>query len=137
LGKEGDEYMSRLVKGIFLIMFLVITFTMVFTTTVKAATFGEMQQKANSFISAGKEKSGDIAYSEVTKEFVGLGQILTTVGAAVMVAVVTFMGIKYLTAGPEAQAKLKVQLIGVIVAGVVIFGAYTIWSIVVNIAETF
>lgn len=67
----------------------------------------------------------------------GLGQILTTIGAGVMVAVITYMGIKYLTSGPEAQAKLKTQLIGVVVSGVVIFGAYTIWSIVVKIAETF
>lgn len=129
--------MSKLVKGIILVMFIMITSTMLFTTTVKAASFKDMQDKANSFITAGKEKAGDINYSEVTDEFVSLGQILTTIGAAVMVAVVTFMGIKYLTAGPEAQAKLKVQLIGVVVAGVVIFGAYTIWSIVVNVAETF
>lgn len=129
--------MNRLVKGIILIMVLMVTFTMLFTTTVKAETFGEMQEKASAFISAGQAKAGDIQYSQVTEEFVGLGQILTTIGAAIMVAVVTFMGIKYLTAGPEAQAKLKVQLIGVVVAGVVIFGAYTIWSIVVNVAETF
>lgn len=129
--------MNKLVKEIILIMFLMITFTMLCTTTVKAATFGEMQQQAASFIDKGKQNAGDINYSGVTQEFVGLGQILTTIGAAVMVGVVTFMGIRYLTAGPEAQAKLKTQLIGVVVAGVVIFGAYTIWSIVVNVAETF
>ncbi len=129
--------MNRLVKGIILIMFLMVTFTMLCTTTVKAATFGEMQQQAASFIEAGKNNAGDVNYSEVTKEFVGLGQILTTIGAGVMVAVITYMGIKYLTSGPEAQAKLKTQLIGVVVAGVVIFGAYTIWTIVVKVAETF
>ena len=59
------------------------------------------------------------------------------VGAGVLVAVTTYMGIKYLTAGPEAQAKLKVQLIGVVVSGVVIFGAYGIWKTVVNIASKF
>ena len=59
------------------------------------------------------------------------------IGVGVMVAVTTYMGIKYLTAGPEAQAKLKVQLIGVVVSGVVIFGAYGIWSIVLKMAAKF
>ena len=54
-----------------------------------------------------------------------------------MVAVTTYMGIKYLTAGPEAQAKLKTQLIGVVVSGIVIFGAYGIWSMVIKIASQF
>ena len=54
-----------------------------------------------------------------------------------MVAVTAYMGIKYLTAGPEAQAKLKTQLVGVVVSGMVIFGAYFIWSIVLKIAATF
>ena len=57
------------------------------------------------------------------------------IGAGVMVSIATYMGIKYLTAGPDAQAKLKEQLIGVVVSGVVIFGAYFIWSTVINIAS--
>ncbi len=75
--------------------------------------------------------------SEITDNFVGLGQILTMIGAGVMVAVTTYMGIKYLTAGPEAQGKLKTQLIGLVVSGVVIFGAYSIWKLVINIAQNF
>lgn len=72
---------------------------------------------------------------DVTKDFKSLGQILTMIGAGVMVSIATYMGIKYLTAGPDAQAKLKEQLIGVVVSGVVIFGAYFIWSTVINIAS--
>lgn len=75
--------------------------------------------------------------SKILENFVGLGQILTMVGAGVMVGVTTYMGIKYLTAGPEAQGKLKIQLIGLVVAGVVIFGAYSIWKLVINIAQGF
>lgn len=102
-----------------------------------ATTLGSMTKSANDFISIGKNNASNISYDKITEEFAGLGQILTTIGAGVMVAVVTYMGIKYLTSGPEAQAKLKVQLIGVVVSGVVIFGSYTIWKIVVQVAETF
>lgn len=96
-----------------------------------------MTEDANEFITQGSNNIGSIDYDKITTQFAGLGSILTTIGAGVMVAVVTYMGIKYLISGPEAQAKLKVQLIGVVVSGVVIFGAYTIWKIVVSVAQTF
>lgn len=96
----------------------------------------KMETQADTFLQTGAEQS-NISTSNIAKEFSGLGQILTMIGAGVMVAVTTYMGIKYLTAGPEAQAKLKTQLIGVVVSGVVIFGAYGIWSIVIKIASQF
>ena len=58
------------------------------------------------------------------------------IGAGVLVAVITLMGIRYLTATPDKQAALKEQLIGVVVAGIVIFGAYGIWKIVGNILNS-
>ena len=95
-----------------------------------------METQAENFLTTGADQS-NIDTSNIAKEFSGLGQILTMIGAGVMVAVTTYMGIKYLTAGPEAQAKLKTQLIGVVVSGVVIFGAYGIWKLVIEIASTF
>ena len=104
--------------------------------SVKAISLTEMEGKAKNFINQGSNQT-NINYNNVTAEFKSLGQILTMIGAGVMVAVTSYMGIKYLTAGPEAQAKLKTQLIGVVVSGMVIFGAYFIWSIVLRIAATF
>ena len=96
----------------------------------------KMETQAKNFLSEGANQS-NISTTNIAKEFSGLGQILTMIGAGVMVAVTTYMGIKYLTAGPEAQAKLKTQLIGIVVSGVVIFGAYGIWSMVIKIASQF
>lgn len=98
-----------------------------------------METQASSFLSTGKTQadSKGITIGNITSNFVGIGKILTMIGAGVMVAVTTFMGIKYLTASPEGQAKLKQQLIGVFVSGVVIFGAYYIWSIVLKIVSQF
>ena len=103
---------------------------------VNALSLSEMEKKADNFINTGASQQ-NINYNNVTNEFKDLGNILTMIGAGVMVAVTAYMGIKYLTAGPEAQAKLKTQLIGVVVSGMVIFGAYFIWSIVLRIAATF
>ncbi len=103
-----------------------------------SSLLSNMESQAKNFIDKGsKAAEGNINYTNIANEFKGLGQILTMIGAGVMVAVTTYMGIKYLTAGPEAQAKLKVQLIGVVVSGMVIFGAYSIWKLVMQVASQF
>lgn len=126
-----NKVLRKILIAVILLYVLVSAFS-----NVKAITLKEMQDKANNFINAGASNQ-NIDYNNVTKEFSDLGQILTMIGAGVMVGVTTYMGIKYLTAGPEAQAKLKVQLIGVVVSGMVIFGSYYIWRTVLKIAATF
>lgn len=128
---------KMLIKIIFILMAIYVVISNIYM--VEATTLTEMEKQANDFINKGKEQASNsgIEPGDIAKNFVGIGQILTMVGAGVLVAVTTYMGIKYLTSGPEAQAKLKIQLIGIVVSGMVIFGAYTIWSIVVDIASQF
>ena len=40
------------------------------------------------------------------------------------------MAVKWITATPDKQAKLKQQLVGLVIAVVVIFGAVGIWNLV-------
>lgn len=103
-----------------------------------ASLLEKMENDASSFIAAGQSAAGEaqISAGDIAGNFQGLGQILTLIGAGVMVIVTTYMGIKYLTAGPEAQAKLKVQLVGIVVSGMVIFGAFYIWQLVINVASS-
>ena len=96
-----------------------------------------MQSETNDFMTHGKDGSGDIDGDGIFKDLADMGSILTTIGAGVLVAATLYMGIKYMTASPEAQAKLKQQLIGLVVSGFVIFGSYAIWKIVVTIVEKF
>ena len=79
----------------------------------------KMETQAKNFLSEGSNQS-NISTTNIAKEFSGLGQILTMIGAGVMVAVTTYMGIKYFISSPEEQAKLKQQTIGLVVAAVVI-----------------
>ena len=125
---------SLLIISLFL---LIINIVIANTYEVEALTLKEMQEKTEEFLTTGKEESGSIETDGIFDDLVGMGSILTTIGAGVMVAVTLYMGIRFITATPEAQAKLKQQLIGLVVAGFVIFGAYFIWKIVINIVEKF
>ena len=73
----------------------------------------------------------------VMDEFVPVGQILFVVANAVIVVVVAIMGIKWIIANPEQQAKLKHQLIGLVFSIFVIYGAVGIWSLVSGIMKGF
>lgn len=85
------------------------------------------------FINRGKAQAGINGLNQgdlnkVGKEFVEIAKILRYIGAGMLVALTGYMGIKYMTAPPEQQGKLKQQLIGLLVSAIVIFGAYFIWS---------
>lgn len=47
----------------------------------------------------------------------------------------TIIGIQFIVASAEDKAKLKEALVPYIVGCIVIFGAFTIWSIVVNLGQ--
>lgn len=120
----------------FMMVTVILNVLSIFNYRVEATTYTEMMDQASGFIQKG-EQEANISIDGITSEFKVLGQILTMIGAGVLVAVTTYMGIKYLTAGPDAQAKLKQQLVGVIVSAIVIFGAYGIWKTVGSIVMTF
>lgn len=130
----------KTIKRIFSILCLILIIINIFNINlykVEALTLSEMQKETNEFMTKGQTGSKGIEGDGIFKDLADMGSILTTIGAGVLVAATLYMGIKYMTASPEAQAKLKQQLIGLVVSGFVIFGSYAIWKIVVTIVEKF
>ena len=113
-----------------LIIMVVMVVILSISNSVQALTLSEMSGKISTFKSNG---TTTISTGEITTQFADLARILTTIGAGVLVIVITYMGIKYFISSPEEQAKLKGQLIGVVVSAVVIFGAVSIWELAINI----
>lgn len=96
-----------------------------------------MESNATFMSKAKKLTSGEpqIAINQVTDELIPIGQILTYVGAGVIVAVTAYLGVQYITSPPDKQGALKEKLIGVVASGVVIFGSVKIWHFVVNMVK--
>lgn len=99
----------------------------------KVSTFDQMKTSINNFLNKGKGGGTGIDDSTLKSVVNPVANILTAIGIAVLVAVTMIMGIKYMFATPEEAAKLKQQLIGLVVSGVVIFGAVAIWKIVYTV----
>ena len=125
--------MKNVLKRIISILIVTVCLIGVFSieNRVNAVSLTEMAKDIEDFKKAGDKLT--VNTGEMEKEFAGLGKILTTIGAGVLLIVITYMGIKYFISSPEEQAKLKGQLIGVVVSAVVIFGAYSIWKMAVSI----
>lgn len=125
--------MKNVLKRIISILIVTVCLIGIFSieSHVSAVSLSDMASDIETFKSKGEALSVDTTQME--KEFAGLGKILTTIGAGVLLIVITYMGIKYFISTPEEQAKLKGQLIGVVVSAVVIFGAYSIWKMAVSI----
>ena len=129
-------------KSTFFVMNLLIALAIIFipVTTFAAdevKTWDDLVQEADTFINKGKEKD-IINSSDVATTIMPIAQALVAVAAGVLVVVTCIMGVKYATAtSPETQAKLKKQLIGLVVSIVVVFGALAIWTIVYNFMKDF
>ena len=70
-----------------------------------------------------------VSEEQITEIAVRIGQILITAAAIIFPIIILILGIKYFMAGPDEKGRLKTQLIGIITAVAITFGAYTIWKI--------
>lgn len=121
--------MKNKLKITIIFMLLIMT---ILSVSAYAVNFGQ----ADDFINQGKNSEDGIKdLTEIGKEFSTIGNILTYIGAGVLVGATAYMGILYMVSPPERQAKLKQQAIGLVVSAIVIFGAYAIWNIVVSFLD--
>ena len=112
-------------------IFLTLTILIFATSITSYATdWSTIQGQADTFINNGGNGQN---IGNVNELIQGIGNILTTVGVVIVLAGLLIIGIKYMVATPEEAAKLKTKLVGLAVSGVVIIGAYGIWTLAFNI----
>ncbi len=128
--------MNKKLNSLFKIGLLTIAFfSVIGLNCCKAGFLGDMSKAIADFQNQGKNSTENVNITNVVGELVSVGQALTFIGTGVLVGVTAFMGIKFLTSGPQEQAKIKEQLLGLLVAGFVIFGAYFIWKAIIDIVS--
>ena len=124
--------MKNISKNKFKILFFWI-FALSIVLFLNNASYGVDFSQVDGFLEHGRDNPAIDDLSQIGTEFSELGNLLRYVGAGIMVGAMGYMGILYMVSSPEKQAKLKQQLIGLVVAGVVIFGGYFIWETIVDL----
>ena len=122
------------VKKIFVILFMISIISLFVNPVIMAdeKSFTDVITEADSWLKKG-DTSSDIDTGSIATKIKPIAQALTVIGTGVVLCVAVIMGIKWLTAKPDEQAKLKQQSVGLFVAAIVITGSYTIWSIALRI----
>ena len=88
---------------------------------------------AQDWFEGGKSGGQTIMNAQDTADAIApISQMLFWAGVITLFIAGTVMGIKFIMASPEEQGKLKGQLIGLVIAAIVILGAYTIWELSYN-----
>lgn len=133
----------RKVTKILRIILVIVIMSFMFMPEVNAENKEAKGIGINDIVDAGKnwikegENSTDsqMEVEKFAENFIGVGQVLVAIGIVTLLIVSLITAIKWITATPDKQAKLKQQLIGLVISAVVIFGAIGIWNLVRGILQ--
>ena len=124
-------------KKVFTILIVLTALILIQNTKCFAASsFGDVINGGSSFINEGLNTNTIVPTQDTIKNTSNLiFNVLSIMGIIVLVVWGMVLGIKFITGSIEEKAEVKKGLIAYGVGCIIIFGGYTIWAIVVNIAS--
>lgn len=123
--------MKNTIKFISILIMMILLLNIIPLYSNAEISIDNIHSSAQEFLNKGQnqsDKTSTISVSDMKKELLPIAEILTIIGTGVLVICTVIIGIKYMVASPDEQAKLKKQMVGLVVAAIVIFGAYGIWK---------
>lgn len=124
--------MRKKIFYIFIIILILITFFS--TTMVQASSLSDIISGADDFVESGKDGSSTtITGSDLNDTSNFIYNTLLIIGVCVAVLIGTILGIQFITGSVEQKVKVKESLIPFVVGCVVIFSAFGIWKLVIEI----
>lgn len=116
-----------------IIVFIIMVLILILYMQPTYASNTSIIKDAQEWFEGGKTGGETIMNSQDTANAIApISQLLFWAGIITLFIAGTVMGIKFIMASPEEQGKLKGQLIGLVIAAIVILGAYTIWELSYN-----
>ena len=110
-----------------------IIIVLIFIAYMQPSYASNIIKEAQEWFEGGKTGGETIMKPQDTADAIApISQLLFWAGVITLFIAGTVMGIKFIMASPEEQGKLKGQLIGLVIAAIVILGAYTIWELSYN-----
>ena len=114
-------------------------FLTMLSSNVYASSISDIFTKADDFVKNGQNSTtaGTTISTDTMKSMSELiYNTLLIIGVAVAVIIGIILGVKFMAGSVEEKANIKNSLIAYIAGCVVVFGAFTIWKIVVTILQS-
>ena len=125
---------AKLLKKIILVLIFILISCIIFTRTTYASTIDEMMTSAQEFLNKGENNAINQVNLKNTSDYIY--NTLLVIAVAIAVIVGAYLGIKFMVESAEDKAKIKESLIPFIVGCFIIFGAFGIWKIAVNVGTS-
>lgn len=133
--------MKKFLKPIILLTLLFITiiqYNAVYATQEGTLSLDKVISGADQALEDSKKSEGGMKVNktELRQSSARIYNALFAIGVAITLIVGGILGIKFMVASVEDKAKIKEMLIPYIVGCVVIYGAFAIWKITVEVLST-
>jgi hypothetical protein len=126
------------IKSVFVKILFILTifqFT-IFVSASEASFWSDIISQGDNFVQIGANatQNDNTASDEDTKEIMDdIYSILFPLGVVATVMVGGFLGIKFMLASAEDKAKVKESMVPYVIGCIVIYGAFGIWKICIQI----
>ncbi len=118
------------------IFILIIVISLFLNINAQAYSIKNIFTDAQNFTETGNNVSEMIDTSALKNTSSFIFNILYSIGIVTAVAVGVVLGIQFMVASAADKAKIKETLIAYVVGCLVLFGAYPIWKMIVNLVQT-
>jgi len=123
--------MKKLNYLIFILQVLLCITIIFIPTTVKADFLSDVIDQADDFVNTGENsKKLTIDETGMKSDSDDIYNILLTIGIITAVIVGTILGVQFIIASAEEKAKVKEALVPYLIGCIVVFGAFSIWKVV-------
>ena len=122
--------MKKTKKMLILMMTFFLLILTVMTKTY-ATTFGDIMKQGDNFIASNDSNIKTLKDDGITNLSNTLYNILLIIAIIAAFIVGGILGIKFITEGVEGKADVKALLLPYFIGCIIIFGAFTIWKLVV------
>lgn len=120
-----------------ILIMLIVLQSVFLTNTIKAESFWEdVIGLGDLFLKEGEEESirnSNVSDADTAEMMSILYNSLLTLGVIITVAIGGVLGVKFMTSSAEDKAKVKESMIPYVIGSAVIFGAFIIWKIAINV----
>ena len=133
--------MKKIIAILLILIFLIciissLNFVYAVEESSEESTVDDIFDQADDFIHQGEEQlsaTGGIDETLLSNTTDFLYNLLLAVGIVLAVGVGSVLGIKYMMGSVEEKAEYKQTLVAYLISCVVVFGAFGIWKLAINI----
>ena len=124
-------FKMKVKKRLSKLSFIIVTIALLYSNVVYAS--GDVVNKGKEFLNKGSQQQTSVNFQNATSGFSDLAGILWGIGIILIVIAGGVIGIRYMMSSVEEKAEHKKLLIPYLVGSVIIFGALTIWRLLINL----